>query len=58
MLRQARPPEGDITKYEWDVDGDGTFEVDTELTPTLDVQFTENGIHNPAVRGEQQRGPQ
>jgi PKD repeat protein len=43
-------PEGEVTKYEWDVDGDGTFEIDTELVPTLDTQYSENGSYNSAVR--------
>lgn len=32
-----------IAKYEWDLDGDGTFETDTRTTPTTPATFTTPG---------------
>ena len=42
--------EGTITKYEWDVDGDGTFELDGGQSSTLETQYTENGTYTARVR--------
>jgi plastocyanin len=33
-------PDGSIVKYEWDLDGNGTFESDTGTTPTVDHTYT------------------
>src|SRR4051794_10050362 len=32
-------PNGSIVRYEWDLDGDGTFEVDGGAAPTLSTSF-------------------
>ncbi|OTF01986.1 PKD domain-containing protein, partial [Halorubrum sp. SD683] len=40
--------EGTITSYQWDVDGDGTAEVETR-EPTLEHTYTEIGTVAPAV---------
>ena len=42
--------DGSITKFEWDVDGDGTFETDTATTATHSYEYLENGEFTPAVR--------
>ena len=33
-------PDGSITKYEWDLDGNGTYETDTGTSPTVDHDAT------------------
>ena len=33
-------PDGTIAKYEWDLDGDGSFETDTATTPTTSRAYT------------------
>lgn len=45
----ASTDEGAITAYEWDVDGDGTFEENT-TTPTLDHTYTRTGDYTATVR--------
>ncbi|HEX8084141.1 MAG TPA: Ig-like domain-containing protein [Solirubrobacteraceae bacterium] len=40
---------GPIAKYEWDADGDGSFEADTGGSPTLTTSFV-TGEHTPGVR--------
>jgi PKD repeat protein len=35
--------EGPIAKYEWDLDGDGTYETDTGTTPTVSHTYSSNG---------------
>ena len=41
-------PEG-ITKYEWDFDGDGTYDQDTGTTPTTTHDYSA-GVYFPVVR--------
>ncbi len=36
-------PDGTIARYEWDLDGNGTFETDTGTTPTADHTYTSGG---------------
>jgi PKD repeat protein len=35
--------EGPIAKYEWDLDGDGTYETDTGTSPTVSHTYASNG---------------
>jgi YD repeat-containing protein len=35
--------EGPIAKYEWDLDGDGTYETNTGTTPTVSHTYSSNG---------------
>jgi hypothetical protein len=42
--------DGTIVLYEWDLDGDGTFDFDTGTTPNTNVTYTVAGNYNPAVR--------
>lgn len=42
--------EGSITRYEWDPEGDGIFEIDGGGTPTLDFEYAAEGDYNAAVR--------
>jgi hypothetical protein len=39
-----------IAKYEWDLNGDGTFETDTQTTPTTPVTFPTPGPANVRLR--------
>ena len=39
-----------ITRYEWDFDGDGTFEVDSGPDPTVSHTFTDRKLVKVAVR--------
>jgi subtilisin-like proprotein convertase family protein len=43
-------PNGSITRYEWDLDGDGTFETDGGTTPTLSRTFTDRGRYPVGLR--------
>jgi hypothetical protein len=44
------PGGGSIVRYEWDLDGDGTFERDTGATPTTTTSYATRGERSPAVR--------
>jgi YD repeat-containing protein len=36
-------PDGAIVKYEWDLDGNGSYETDSGTTPNASKRFTRNG---------------
>jgi hypothetical protein len=42
--------DGSIVKYEWDFNGDGTFELDTGTTSSVNYTYTSDGFYHPAVR--------
>jgi YD repeat-containing protein len=42
--------DGTIAKYEWDLNGDGTFETDTGTTPTVSKTFTAEGTYDVRLR--------
>lgn len=42
--------DGTIVKYEWDLNGDGTFEDDSGTTPNNSTILTENGVYNLMVK--------
>jgi hypothetical protein len=44
------PAGGRIARYEWDLDGDGAYEVDGGTTPTITKQFSATGSYLLAVR--------
>jgi hypothetical protein len=46
---ESSDPDGNIAKYEWDVDGDGGFDYQTS-TPTLAWSFGTAGLYEAAVR--------
>jgi hypothetical protein len=50
--------DGTIVSYEWDMAGDGTFELNTGLTATIGYDYTTYGIFNPAVRVTDNNGGQ
>ena len=41
---------GSITKYEWDLNGDGTYETNTGTTPKATTSFATNGTHSVGLR--------
>ncbi len=42
--------DGTIAKYEWDLDGDGSFETDTGTTPTTSRSFSSPGARSVKLR--------
>ena len=43
-------PDNDIVKYEWDFEGDGTFDYDNGLYSGGDITYTLPGSFTPAIR--------
>ncbi len=43
-------PDGSIVKYEWDLDGNGSYETSTGSTPTSSKSFTSNGEYTIGLR--------
>jgi PKD repeat protein len=43
-------PDGTIAKYEWDLDGNGSFETSTGTTPTANTTFSEAGTYEIKLR--------
>ena len=41
---------GSITKYEWDLDGNGSYETSTGTTPTAQTSFSTPGTHTVGLR--------
>jgi YD repeat-containing protein len=46
----SNDPDGSIVKYEWDLDGDGTYETDTGTTKTTSRAYTTAGTTNVSLR--------
>src|SRR6185503_11765393 len=51
----SRDPDGTITDYAWDLDGDGSMETDTHGSATL-VHAFNRGVHHLAVRVTDDKG--
>lgn len=49
-------PDGTIDTYDWDFDGDGTFEVTGSTSPTETRTFTDAGDHEVTVRATDDSG--
>lgn len=47
-----------VTKYEWDLDGDGTFERDTGLIAEAVISYSVSGPQTPRVRATFENGAQ
>ena len=47
---RSRPGDAPIARYEWDLDGDGSFETDTGATPTVTHAYGETGRYNVGLR--------
>ncbi|HKH64344.1 MAG TPA: N,N-dimethylformamidase beta subunit family domain-containing protein, partial [Solirubrobacterales bacterium] len=43
-------PDGTVAKYEWDLDGNGSFEQNTGTTPTTSTTFTSPGSYEIKLR--------
>jgi sugar lactone lactonase YvrE len=43
-------PFGSISTYEWDLDGNGTFDQSTGTNPTVTTAYTRTGTHTISVR--------
>jgi hypothetical protein len=43
-------PDGSIVKYQWDLDGNGSFETDTGATPTTSATYSQEGQVAVTVR--------
>jgi PKD domain-containing protein/proprotein convertase P-domain-containing protein len=46
----AADPAGHLERYEWDLNGDGLYEVDGHTSPTLTTHFDKDGPHTVGVR--------
>ena len=44
-------PDGTIAKYEWDLDGNGTYETNTGTTPTVDADLPDRRRRSPSACG-------
>ncbi len=49
LTAEAYDPDGSITKYEWDVEGNGSY-VDTGTDATISHEYTAAGTYNATVR--------
>ncbi len=49
-------PDGTITKYEWDLDGNGTYETNTGTTPTTSRSYTAAGNVEVKLRVTDDKG--
>ena len=49
-------PDGTIAKYEWDLDGNGSYETDTGTTPTASQGYASKGSVNVGLRVTDNRG--
>jgi YD repeat-containing protein len=47
---KSADPDGTIVKYQWDLDGNGTFETDTGSTPTTTATYSQVGPVAVTVR--------
>ena len=48
--------DGTIVKYEWDLDGNGTFETDTGATPTTARAYPDSGTYDTRLRLTDDKG--
>jgi PKD repeat protein len=46
----SKDPDGTIAKYEWDLDGNGSYETDTGTTATVSHGYTTNGTVKVGLR--------
>jgi YD repeat-containing protein len=46
----SKDPDGTITKYEWDLDGNGSYETNTGSTPTVNKAYAEAGSYKVGLR--------
>ncbi len=46
----SKDPDGTIAKYEWDLDGNGSYETDTGTTPTVSQTYATEGKYTIGLR--------
>jgi PKD repeat protein len=46
----SKDPDGTIAKYEWDMDGNGTYEISGEGKPTITASYAQPGTRTVGVR--------
>jgi YD repeat-containing protein len=46
----SRDPDGRIVKFEWDLNGNGTYETDTNTVPTASRTYSSGGTVQPKLR--------
>ncbi|MCK4390439.1 MAG: PKD domain-containing protein [Desulfobacterales bacterium] len=46
----SRDVDGQIIRYEWDFDGDGTYDYESADTPVVTHTFSSPGMYNPVLR--------
>jgi YD repeat-containing protein len=46
----SRDPDGSITRYQWDLDGDGTYETDSGSSPTVSRSYSTEGDREISLR--------
>ncbi|MGI8624061.1 MAG: PKD domain-containing protein [Solirubrobacteraceae bacterium] len=56
--RASGDPDGAIARYEWDLDGDGSYETDTGATPTTSRSYTTAGPRTVKLRVTDNQSPQ
>ncbi|MEP0815335.1 MAG: PKD domain-containing protein [bacterium] len=49
-------PDGVIVKYDWDYDGDGSYDAFNKVDPQIVVTYRKPGSYNPVVRVTDDRG--
>ena len=49
-------PDGTIAKYEWDLDGNGSYETDTGTTPTTSTTYATSGNRTVGLRVTDDKG--
>jgi PKD repeat protein len=49
-------PDGTIAKYEWDLDGNGSYETNTGTTPTASTSFASAGTYDVKLRATDNAG--
>jgi PKD repeat protein len=49
-------PDGSVVKYEWDLDGNGTYETNTGSTPTVSQSYTAPGERTVGVKVTDNQG--
>ncbi|HEX5620422.1 MAG TPA: M36 family metallopeptidase, partial [Solirubrobacteraceae bacterium] len=55
---RSRAGDAPIARYEWDLDGNGSFETDGGTTPTATHSYTETGRYNVGLRVTDANGEQ
>ncbi|MDX6609099.1 MAG: hypothetical protein QOF85_1024 [Solirubrobacterales bacterium] len=52
----SKDPDGTIVKYDWDLDGNGTYEIPGEGKPAITVSYAQPGTRTVGVRATDNNG--